>query len=84
MDHRHLTPLHQGTLQPRRAAPGRASSLLEYATPLGVAPIDGGEGGFVIPLAYEECVDWLKNVLAQGSATIDTNGEIYLERLHLE
>jgi hypothetical protein len=51
---------------------------------LGVAPIDGGEGGFVIPLAYEECVDWLKNVLAQGSATIDTNGEIYLERLHLE
>jgi len=37
----------------------------EYATPLGVAPIDGG---FVIPLDYGEGVDWLKNVLAEGEA----------------
>jgi deazaflavin-dependent oxidoreductase (nitroreductase family) len=46
-----------------------------YATPLGVAPIDGG---FVIPLAYGEGVDWLKNVLAEGRARIQTKGETYV------
>ena len=46
-----------------------------YATQVGVAPIDGG---FVIPLAYRERVDWLKNVLAEGQATIETKGETYV------
>lgn len=41
---------------------------------MGVAPIDGG---FVIPLAYGEKVDWLKNVLAEGRATIKKGGEAY-------
>jgi len=53
---------------------GRRSGK-EYATPLGVAPIDGG---FVIALAYGEDVDWLKNVLAEGGARIQIKGETYV------
>ena len=52
---------------------GRRSGK-RYVTPVGVAPIDGG---FIIPLAYGERVDWLKNVLAEGRAAIETKGKTY-------
>ena len=35
------------------------------------------EGGFVVPLPYGEEVDWLKNVLRAGRATIEANGATY-------
>jgi deazaflavin-dependent oxidoreductase (nitroreductase family) len=43
-----------------------------YATPVVAVPV---EGGFVIPLPYGEEVDWLKNVLAAGRATVEAKGE---------
>jgi hypothetical protein len=41
--------------------------VFSYATPVVAVP---AEGGFVIPLPYGEGVDWPKNVLAAGRATI--------------
>jgi hypothetical protein len=35
------------------------------------------QDGFVIPLAYGTQVDWLKNVIAAGRATISVKGETY-------
>lgn len=52
---------------------GRKSGK-SYSTPVGAEPI---VGGFIIPLAYGTQVDWLKNVLSAGQATILTNGETY-------
>ena len=46
----------------------------EYETPVVVTPTDGG---FVIVLPYGTTSDWLKNVLASGSATIVTEGEAH-------
>lgn len=45
-----------------------------YATPV-VA--DRTDGGFVIPLPYGTRVDWLRNVLAAGHATISSQSESY-------
>lgn len=42
-----------------------------YETPVAVAATDDG---FVIALPYGANTDWLKNVLASGSATIVTDG----------
>jgi deazaflavin-dependent oxidoreductase (nitroreductase family) len=42
-----------------------------YTTPVGAQPTDDG---FVIALPYGPNTDWLKNVLASGSATIVRNG----------
>lgn len=42
-----------------------------YETPVTAAPTDDG---FVIGLVYGRGVDWLQNVLAAGSATIDHDG----------
>ena len=49
---------------------GRRSGK-EYATPVVAEPV---EGGFVIPLPYGDEVDWLKNVLRAGRATIEAKG----------
>jgi deazaflavin-dependent oxidoreductase (nitroreductase family) len=49
---------------------GRTSGT-EYQTPVGVVPTDDG---FVIALPYGSEADWLKNVLAAGSATIVHDG----------
>lgn len=46
-----------------------------YATPVVVNPVAGG--GFVVPLPYGTAVDWLRNVLASGKATITVGGETY-------
>ena len=53
---------------------GRSSGR-EYATP--VVAVAVAEDAFIIPLPYGEGVDWLKNVLAAGQATIEAKGETY-------
>jgi deazaflavin-dependent oxidoreductase (nitroreductase family) len=52
---------------------GRKSGK-QYSTPVGVERV---QDGFVIPLAYGTQVDWLKNVIAVGRATISVKGETY-------
>jgi deazaflavin-dependent oxidoreductase (nitroreductase family) len=43
-----------------------------YATPIAVEPFGDG---FIIGLPYGEQVDWCRNVLAAGSATITWHGK---------
>jgi deazaflavin-dependent oxidoreductase (nitroreductase family) len=45
-----------------------------YETPVGVVATDGG---FVIALPYGSRANWLRNVLANGSATIVHEGQTY-------
>jgi deazaflavin-dependent oxidoreductase (nitroreductase family) len=52
---------------------GRRSGK-NYATP--VAP-EAVSDGFLIPLPYGIEVDWLRNVLATGHATIRSHGQTY-------
>jgi deazaflavin-dependent oxidoreductase (nitroreductase family) len=52
---------------------GRTSGQT-YETPLG---IERTEDGFVIAVVYGEKTQWLKNVLAAGSAEIVLEGETY-------
>ncbi|MEI2716883.1 MAG: hypothetical protein V9E98_07785 [Candidatus Nanopelagicales bacterium] len=52
---------------------GRTSER-DYRTPVGVMPTDDG---FVVALVYGSETDWLKNVLARGSATITHDGRTY-------
>jgi len=53
---------------------GRRSDK-EYATPVVAVPVAGD--ALIIPLPYGEGVDWLKNLLAAGRATIEVKGETY-------
>ncbi len=46
-----------------------------YATPVVVSPVAGDR--FVIPLPYGTEVDWLRNVLAAGKASVTVDGESY-------
>ena len=46
----------------------------QYETPLGIVPT---EDGFVIALVYGQRTDWLKNVLASGTASIVHEGVTY-------
>ncbi len=52
---------------------GRTSGA-SYETPIGPVSTDDG---FVIPLPYGATPDWLKNVLAAGSAVIINEGITY-------
>ena len=52
---------------------GRSSGR-QYETPVGVAAADDG---FLIALVYGSRTNWLKNVLASGSATIVHDGQTY-------
>jgi hypothetical protein len=52
---------------------GRTSGA-EYETPIG--PFASDEG-FVIPLPYGSTADWVRNVLAEGSAVILNEGETH-------
>ncbi len=52
---------------------GRTSGRT-YETPMVPFAIDGG---FVIPLPYGADTDWLKNVVARGSAVIVTDGRTF-------
>jgi deazaflavin-dependent oxidoreductase (nitroreductase family) len=45
-----------------------------YSTPVTAVPIDDG---YVIALPYGRRADWLKNVLARGSATITHDGSTH-------
>lgn len=53
---------------------GRSSGTT-YETPLG---IERTEDGFVIAIVYGEKTQWVKNVLAAGSAEIVLEGETHL------
>jgi deazaflavin-dependent oxidoreductase (nitroreductase family) len=53
---------------------GRKSGT-SYATPV-VADRVAGDG-FILPLPYGTGVDWLRNVLAAGTATITVGGQTY-------
>jgi len=52
---------------------GRSSGQ-EYETPVSALTTDGG---FLIALPYGRNTDWLKNVLASGSATVVDQGTTY-------
>jgi deazaflavin-dependent oxidoreductase (nitroreductase family) len=52
---------------------GRRSGS-DYATPVVAEPT---ADGFVLPLPYGTGVDWLRNVLAAGRATIRCHGRTY-------
>lgn len=61
-------------------SPGASASLIHhrgrtsgrpYRTPVGAVPTDGG---FVVALPYGTEADWLRNVMAQGEATIEHEG----------
>lgn len=52
---------------------GRRSGR-SYSTPVAAEPTSDG---FVIALVYGANTDWLKNVLASGSATIEHEGRVY-------
>jgi deazaflavin-dependent oxidoreductase (nitroreductase family) len=53
---------------------GGRTSGRPYETPVGAVATDDG---FVITLPYGSHADWLKNVLASGSATIVDEGHTY-------
>ncbi len=52
---------------------GRTSGR-SYETPLGIEPTDDG---FVIALVYGDDTQWLRNVLAAGSAEVVVDGQTY-------
>ena len=52
---------------------GRKSGK-QYSTPVGAERIPDG---FIIPLGYGTGVDWLRNVLAAGRATLTVDGETH-------
>jgi deazaflavin-dependent oxidoreductase (nitroreductase family) len=52
---------------------GRSSGRA-YSTPVAAVPVDDG---FLVALPYGRRADWLKNVLAGGSATIGHDGGTY-------
>jgi deazaflavin-dependent oxidoreductase (nitroreductase family) len=52
---------------------GRSSGR-EYATPVFAEAV---HGGFLIPLPYGTKVDWLRNVLAAGQATLEVYGKTF-------
>lgn len=52
---------------------GRATGK-SYVTPVVANPV---ADGFIIPLPYGTGVDWLRNVLAAGRATITSGGRTY-------
>ena len=52
---------------------GRRSGR-SYATPVAAEPTNDG---FVIAMVYGSNTDWLRNVLASGSATIEHEGRAY-------
>jgi deazaflavin-dependent oxidoreductase (nitroreductase family) len=51
---------------------GRSSGC-EYRTPLEAVPV---EGGYVMTLVYGARSDWVQNVLAAGSATLEVDGKL--------
>ena len=52
---------------------GRRSGK-KYATPVVADRVDDG---FILPLPYGTGVDWLRNVVAAGGATVTVDGETF-------
>jgi deazaflavin-dependent oxidoreductase (nitroreductase family) len=52
---------------------GRRSGK-EYATPVVADRVDDG---FILPLPYGTAVDWLRNVVCAGRATVTAGGETF-------
>jgi deazaflavin-dependent oxidoreductase (nitroreductase family) len=52
---------------------GRRSGR-SYATPVVAVPVPDG---FIVPLPYGEQVDWLRNAVAAGGATIRFQGQTF-------
>lgn len=84
---RPLVRLQRAVINPRQlqsaGAPGAYASVLRhrgrtsgrsYETPVGAVATDEG---FVIALVYGSGTQWLKNVLASGSATLVHEGHAY-------
>jgi deazaflavin-dependent oxidoreductase (nitroreductase family) len=81
---RHFNRAVSNPLQMRSAgAPGAYASIIKhrgrtsgkaYETPVDAVPTDDG---FVIATVYGSGTDWLKNVLASGSATIVRDGRSF-------
>lgn len=82
-----LIRLQRAVINPRQlrsaGKPGAYASIIRhvgrrsgkaYETPVGVVATDDG---FVIGLVYGSGTDWLRNVLAGGSATIVHEGRTY-------
>lgn len=58
---------YAGVLRHRGRSSGKA-----YATPVTIKPSDGA---FVMAMVYGRRTDWVKNVLAAGSAVIELDGD---------
>lgn len=82
-----LVWLQRAVINPRQlrsaGKPGAYASIIRhvgrtsgraYETPVGVVPTDDG---FLIGLVYGSGTNWLRNVLARGSATIVHEGQTY-------
>jgi deazaflavin-dependent oxidoreductase (nitroreductase family) len=82
-----LVRLQRAVINPRQlrsaGKPGAYASIIRhvgrtsgkaYETPVGVVPT---EDGFLIGLVYGSGTNWLRNVLACGSATIVHEGQTY-------
>lgn len=85
--HGPLIRFQRAILNPRQlqsaGSPGAYASVIRhrgrtsgraYETPVGVVPDDDG---FLIALVYGSGTQWLRNVLASGSATIVHEGHVY-------
>lgn len=79
MNRAYMNPRQMGTA----GKPGSYASIVHhvgrksgqpYETPIGAVRTDDG---FVIALPYGTAPDWLRNVLASGSARIDHEGETF-------
>ena len=80
--------INRAVINPRQlktaGTPGADASVVQhtgrrsgrtYETPVGAEPTDDG---FVVALVYGPTSDWLKNVLASGSATVVHQGVPYV------
>jgi deazaflavin-dependent oxidoreductase (nitroreductase family) len=66
-----LNPLMRRVAKPTTIRHVGRNSGREFVTPVGAERVPDG---FVIPLGYGAQVDWLKNVLASGGASVTANG----------
>lgn len=86
---RWLARVNRRVFNPREIRKGRRSVLThvgrstgrEYITPMDAHPV---EGGFVIVVMYGSGCDWVRNVMAAGTARLRTvDGEFALSRPRL-
>ena len=79
---RWLARINRALFNPRQVKAGKypvvthvgRSSGSVYRTPLDAHPI---QGGYVLVVRYGPESDWVRNILASGSATVRVDGEKY-------